>query len=140
MKFPDWLEVYGDKGFRGECPKEDAELTTFFNQLRATMPETSSLVFHVSNEGKRTYRQAKFASMKGMVPGMADIVCVGARAGLIEMKRLDHTKSTWQKNQLQVLKDAKEAGAFVCVALGWESAMDAVKEWRKCLGGIRYEN
>ena len=29
MKFPNWLRVYGDKGFRGDCPREDIEQITY---------------------------------------------------------------------------------------------------------------
>jgi len=45
------------------------------------------------------------------------------------MKRQDHTKSKWQPGQLEYLEAAHYAGAFVCVALGWEAAMEAVEDW-----------
>ena len=39
MKFPDFLPVFGDTDFRGECPLEEAEQATFFSQLRKLHPE-----------------------------------------------------------------------------------------------------
>ena len=54
MKFPSWLHVAGDVSYRGECPLEDVEHVTFFNQLRIQFPELQAIAVHPKNEAKRT--------------------------------------------------------------------------------------
>lgn len=137
MKFPEWLAVYGDTNFRGDCPPESAEQITFFSRLRAEHPDTLGvLALHPKNEEKRKGRQfqqlARDKAM-GLSPGASDIIIPGCPAFVCEMKRQDHTKSKWQPGQLEYLEAAHNAGAFVCVALGWEAAMEAVKAWQECI-------
>lgn len=129
MKFPPWLKVYGDLSFRGPCPLEEAEQMTLINRLRATLPAVALATTHVANEGKRTPQQAKRAKALGMQRGFADVIIAGNPALVIELKRRDHTKSRWQTGQLEALEAAQGLGACVCVALGWEGAMLAVKDW-----------
>ena len=127
MRFPNWLDVYGDKSFRGDCPREDVELATFWNQL---CPELRKRAWHTENEGKRNHEKSR---MKGQLKGVSDIVVIGAPPLIIEMKRQDHTKSRWQDGQLEFLKACHEAGAMVCIALGYKSALEAVEEWKSIL-------
>jgi len=133
MKFPQWLKIYGDTSFRGDCPQESAEQITFFGQLRGQHPDTlGRLALHPKNEEKRKGRQfqqlARDKAM-GLAPGASDIIIPGCPAFVCEMKRQDHTKSKWQDGQLEYLEAAHNAGAFVCVALGWEAAMEAAADW-----------
>lgn len=135
MKIPEWLPVYGDISFRGACPKESAEQITFFSQIRSQWPDSIGvLALHPKNEEKRKgkdfYRLARDKAM-GLSPGASDIVIPGSPAFVCEMKRRDHTKSSWQPGQLEYLEAAHKQGAFVCVALGWEAAMEAVKDWHE---------
>lgn len=137
MKFPEWLRVYGDTSFRGQCPQESAEQITFFGQLRAKHPDTlGRLALHPKNEEKRKgkdfQRLARDKAM-GLSVGASDIVIPGSPAFVCEMKRADHTKSQWQPGQLKYLEAAHNAGAFVCVALGWQAALQAVQEWQESL-------
>ena len=39
MKFPEWLNVYGDQSFRGECPAETSEQVAFFAELKRKYPQ-----------------------------------------------------------------------------------------------------
>ena len=133
MKFHPWLKVYGDQAYRGECPLEEAEQATFFSQVRKAYPETyGRLALHPKNEGKR--RGAQFAQLArdkalGMTKSAPDVVLPGSPTLLIEIKRRDHTKSKWQEGQPEYLKAAQDAGCFVCVALGWEAAWQALQDW-----------
>lgn len=128
MKFPNWLRVYGDTTYRGPCPTETAEQSTFFNQLPA---ELKRIALHIRNEGKRSHAQhAKMKAEGGFVSGASDVIIPGRVTFVCEMKRLDHTKSKWQPGQIDYLEACQDAGAWVCVALGWEAAMEAVKEWQ----------
>lgn len=133
MKFPEWMRVYGAQDYRGDCPLEEAEQATFFSQLRKARPEIyGRLALHPKNEGKR--KGAQFAQLArdkalGLAPGAPDVVVPGAPTLLIEIKRRDHTKSTWQPGQVEYLATADRVGCFVCVALGWEGAMAAFEDW-----------
>lgn len=130
MKFPTFLKVYGNQSFRGDCPKEDAELSTFVNQVRKKYPDTyGAVMVHIKNEGKRTAIQAKVDRMHGQTKGASDINIPGSRSFILEMKRKDHTKSGWETGQQEYLKAAHDLGAFVCVALGWEAAFEALEDW-----------
>lgn len=68
---------------------------------------------------------------EGMTKGTPDIVIPGRRTFLCELKRRDHTKSTWQDGQQEYLLAAQKQGAFVCVALGVDAAMEAFDEYRR---------
>lgn len=133
MIFPDWLPIYGDRSFRGECPLESAEQATFFQQLRKAYPDSYGLLaLHPKNEGKRSgaqFQQLARDKALGLSPGAADIVIPGSPTLILEVKRRDHTKSSWQAGQLPYLEAAMKAGCFVGVALGWEAAWEAFKEW-----------
>lgn len=135
MKFPEWLTVWGDQEYRGDCPLEGAEQATFFAQLRKHYPDTyGRLALHPKNEGKR--RGAQFAQLArdkalGMTKSAPDVVLPGAPALLIEIKRRDHTKSKWQDGQVEYLETAQQLGCVVAVALGWQGAMAAFENWRK---------
>lgn len=131
MKFPAWLRVYGDQSWRGDCPTESAEQVTFINRLRTQWPDTiGRVVVHIQNEGKRHAWQAQRDKAAGMTAGAADIVVPGRVTLLIELKRRDHTKSRFQPGQVEYLQAAHDMGAFVCVALGADAAMQAVEAWQ----------
>lgn len=133
MKFPEGISVFGDKKYRGDCPLEDADLITFFNQLRKKYPLLADVALHIKNEGKRNVRQVQRDRAKGALnSGASDIVIVGAPAFVCELKRKDHTKSTITAEQVTFLNNAENSGAFVCVALGWEAAMIAVDTYLEC--------
>jgi len=133
MKFPEFLAVYGDASFRGKCPLESAEQITFFNQLRSKYPDSyGRIALHPRNEGQLIGGQHSSIDKKkaeGMSTGASDIVIPGATSFVCELKRRDHTKCSWQDGQIEYLEASHNAGAFVCVALGWEAAWQAFSEW-----------
>ena len=130
--------VFGNLSFRGKCPTESVEMVTFFNRLRREYPATwGALAIHPRNEGLK--RAGQFSSVQrhaaeGMTPGAADIIIPARVAFVCELKRRDHTKSAWQPSQVEFLTVAQEAGAFACVALGYEAACEAFEAWTKMLG------
>lgn len=119
--------------FRGDCAKEDLELITFFNQLRIKYPKLAKVAIHPDNEGLvlgTGHQQHIKQKAKGAIRnGAADIIIVGSPSFVCELKRKDHTKSQWQDGQLEFLQTSQELGAFVCVALGYEAALQAVDYW-----------
>lgn len=130
MKLPDEIRLYGDPTFRGACPLEQAEHITFFSQLRARHPELGALAMHPANEGKRHLSRYRHDVLMGLSVGAADIVIPGAPTFICELKRCDQTKSKMSETQINWLLSAQEQGAFVCVALGWEAAMQALEDYR----------
>lgn len=132
MKFPEWLQVYGDVSFRGDCPNETPEQIAFFNIIRKGSPGIGTTAIHPMNEAKRKgkdFHKLKMDKALGLTPGASDIIIPGCPSFVCEMKRKDHTKSSWQKDQLQFLEDCKNNGAFVCVALGHKAALEAFNKW-----------
>ena len=131
MKFPNWLNIYGDISFRGDCPSETAEAVTFFAKIRREYPDSYGLIAtHIRNEGKRTFQQTMKQQSEGMTKGAPDIIIPGNPTFICELKRQDHTKSKFQDGQLEYLEAAQNAGAFVCVALGYKAAYEAFICWK----------
>lgn len=128
MKFESWLPVYGDQSYRGDCPTESNEQVTLFARMRKRWPDTIGRVaIHPRNEGKRTPGQVWHQKAEGMTDGASDVIIPGCPAFVLELKRRDHTTSTWQKGQVEYLKAAHDMGAFVCVALGADAAIEAIE-------------
>lgn len=124
------IVLYGDPSFRGPCPTENAEQITFFSRIRKQYPTTYGLIaVHIRNEGKKTWTQAAFHRASGQTKGASDIIIPGAPTFVCELKRRDHTRSKWQPGQEVYLQAAQAAGAFVCVALGVDAAIDALELW-----------
>ena len=135
MKIPPHIQVFGDVCFMGDCPTEDAELITFFNELAKLYPSLAKVAIHPDNEGlvlgSGHLHHARQKAKGAIKKGAADIVICGNPTFVCEMKRQDHTKSRWQDGQLEFLEYGLKNGAFVCIALGYESALEAVKDWIK---------
>jgi len=132
MKFPPNVPVYGNQSFRGKCPSEAAEQVTFFSRIRRLYPETwGKIAFHPRNEGKRHHMQISKEKSEGMVKGTPDIIIPGKKTFVCEIKRRDHTKSTWQDGQEEYLLTAQACGAFVCIALGVDAAMEAFDAYQE---------
>ena len=130
MKFPPDIPVYGDVKYRGDCPTEGAEQVTFFNRLRAAYPDTlGKIAIHPRNEGKRHHAAVWREKAEGMTPGASDIIIPGCPAFVCELKRRDHTKSSWQPGQREYLQIAQQYGSFACVALGVDAAWQALTHW-----------
>ncbi|HNE91926.1 MAG TPA: hypothetical protein PLV16_08770 [Agitococcus sp.] len=135
MKIPPHIQVFGDVCFMGDCPTEDAELITFFNELAKLYPSLAKVAIHPDNEGlvlgSGHLHHARQKAKGAIKKGAADIIICGNPTFVCEMKRQDHTKSRWQDGQLEFLEYGLKNGAFVCIALGYESALEAVKDWIK---------
>lgn len=130
MKIPEWIPTYGDTDYRGKCPRETLEQVTFFCRVREQYPETiGRIAIHPRNEGKRRRDQADREKSEGMVPGASDVIIPARIPFVCEIKRRDHTRSEWQDGQIGYLEAAHAQGAFVCVALGADAAMEALTQW-----------
>ncbi len=127
------VPIYGDATWRGKCPPEHVEQVSFFSRLRREYPDSYGLIaVHPRNEGLK--RAGQFSSVvkhaaEGMTKGAADIIIPGAPSFVCELKRQDHTLSTWQDGQQAYLAACHAAGAFTCVALGAGAAWQAFEAW-----------
>lgn len=131
------IPVYGDVKWRGNCPVESAEQTTFFNQLRKAYPDTLGVIAsHQRNEGLRSHAQTSRHRAEGMTTGACDIIIPGCPSFCCELKRLDHTQSKISDDQIKYLIAAQAQGSFVCIALGWRSALEAMCEWHMSVQSI----
>lgn len=133
MKFPSWLKVYGDVDFKGKCPKESIEQTTFFNWLKRDYPEFAKIALHVRNEGNFSHAQITKYKSEGMCAGASDIIIPAKITFVCEMKRQNHRLSQWQDDQIEFLEQSHNKGAFTCVALGKDGAKKAFLEWKSLL-------
>ena len=128
MKFPNNIKVFGDPAYRGTCASESMEQVTFFARLRKEYPNSWGIVaLHPRNEGKRSWAKVAIEKAEGMVKGASDVIIPGNPSFVCEIKRKDHTKSQWQDGQQEYLNAAKEAGSFVCIALGADAATEAFR-------------
>ena len=129
MKFPEFLKVYGDQLFRGECPTETSEQVAFFAELKRKYPHLHAIAIHPKNEGKRMkgqFQQLAKDKAMGLNTGSSDIIIPASPAFVCELKRKDHTQSKFQPWQVEYLENCQRLGAFVCVALGYQAAMQAI--------------
>ena len=132
MKIDKRIMVYGNQKLRmKKPPTEDAEQITIFNQLRLNYPDLAKLATHILNEGKKTQAQAQKDAKMGLCKGFSDIIIIGLPVFVCELKKRDFTKSKISDEQQQFLINAQEAGAFACVALGYDGFMEALEEWQK---------
>lgn len=129
MKIPDSISVYGCK-VPGCKISESHHLITFFNILRKDYPDFAAIALHIRNEGNRTYYQTAKHKMEGMVTGACDIILPGNPSFCCELKS-QASSSRISKEQINYLVAAKKNGSFVCIAYGWEAAIQAFQSWLK---------
>lgn len=133
MKLPTNIPIYGDQSYRGDCPPEMVEQSSFFSKLRREYPDSYGVIaLHPRNEGMVRGGQFQAVTkfrLEGMSKGASDIVIPGSPSFVCELKRVDHTKSKWQDGQTPYLEAAQACGAFACVALGAAAAWDAFLDW-----------
>jgi hypothetical protein len=128
-QIPDYIPVFGDTNYRGDCAMETAELIGFFELLKKEFPSLHSIATHIRNEGKRSKFQGYKQQQEGMNTGASDIIIPCCPPIVIELKRRDHTKSRIEGNQVAYLSSSHVYGAFACVALGAVGAIEAVRAW-----------
>lgn len=128
-QIPNYIPVFGDVNYRGECATETAELIGFFRLLEKEFPSLAAIATHIRNEGKRSKFQGYKQQQEGMNTGASDIIIPCSPPIVIELKRRDHTLSTISAKQVSYLGSAHGLGAYSVVALGAIGAMEAVKAW-----------
>lgn len=131
MKIPPNIPVYGDPSFRGKCPREGTEQSSFFNQIRREYPDTwGRLAVHIRNEDSlASAHKMQKHKLEGLTTGASDIQIPGRSSFVCEMKRADRTQSALSDEQLAYLVAAQDAGAYACIALGAVAAWEAFEHW-----------
>jgi len=128
-QIPNYIPVFGDINFRGDCATETAELIGFFRLLEKEYPTLAAIATHIRNEGKRSKYQGYKQQQEGMNTGASDIIIPCSPPIVIELKRRDHTLSTISSKQVSYLSSAHVLGGYAVVALGAIGAMEAVRSW-----------
>ena len=129
MKIPPQIPIYGHK-IKGCKIPESAHMKTFFNTLRREYPEYAKACWHTRNEGKRTNEQIEREKAEGFLTGVSDIIIAGSPSFICELKSQQSSAKTSQE-QIDFLLAAQSLGAFACIALGHEAAIEAFKDWLK---------
>lgn len=119
-----------------EVPTEEEEQITLFKwaELNEKKYPALKLMFHIPNEGKRSYVSGKRMKLAGMRKGVSDIFLSAPRGkyhGLyIEMKRIIDGKVS--DDQTEWLDAVRAEGYAGYVAYGWQ---DASKKILRYLNG-----
>lgn len=133
MRIPKTIKTYGNTAFRGACPREESEQIAFFAWLKLKHPDYYAVAFHPKNEGAYKEANRYGANTKdvkmGRKSGASDIIILGSQTFVCELKRQNHTKSSISAKQLEFLESAHNSGCFSCLALGFDGAKLAFKEW-----------
>ena len=91
------------------------------------------LLFHVPNEGRRSYATGARMKAEGMTKGVPDLwlpVARGAYHGLvIELKRRDRSRSRISPEQRKWISDMTEQGWCAAVCYGAEDAIDLISRY-----------
>lgn len=114
--------------------EEQQALFTWAKYQEGKYPELS-LMYHISNEGKRNPRRAKAEGIKAGVPDIClPVPRNGNHGAYIEMKR---TKGgTLSAAQNEWLANLSDQGYAVACCRGWEEAAQFIMGY---LGGVRHE-
>lgn len=130
MKTPTWLPKFGDLPKSTSNPAEDYVLSSLISRIRNDYPSTYGLVaFHVKNESKRTTGQIRADKAKGLTKGVSDLIVIGNPTLCMEIKKDNSCR--FEDGQLEFLQQAQKQGAFVCLAIGYQGAKDALEYWLK---------
>lgn len=128
MKTPEWLPKFGDLPKSTNNPAEDYVLSSVVSRIRKDYPTTYGLVsFHVKNESKRTTTQIKIDKLKGLTKGVSDLIVIGNPTLCMEIKKDNSCR--FEDGQLQFLEQAQKGGAFACLAIGYQGALEAFHHW-----------
>jgi len=132
MKLPENIHVFGDLAYRNKkCPPEAAEQVAFIQFIRLKYPNSyGKVITHIRNEGKTTVQQRMRHKNDGMIKGASDIIIPASITFVCELKRRDHTLSKISEEQIAYLESAQKLGAFACVGLGYDGAIEAFSKWR----------
>lgn len=111
-------------------PSESVEQQTLFKWAKLYEPLHPELkmMYHIPNEGKRSYASGRRMIAEGLKRGVPDICLPVARGGYhglyIELKRLKGGKIT--PAQTEWLGMLRDAGYMAKMCKGWEEASNVI--------------
>ena len=126
MKLPPEIKVFGVSD-KSDTASESQHAMTFFSKLRREYPEYGAIATHIRNEGKRSMSQIQKQKAEGLTTGTADIIIPANPPFVCEMKSRS-PRATISSEQIEYLLNAQKLGAFVCVAIGYQGAIEAFKK------------
>jgi hypothetical protein len=126
MKLPPEIKLFGTPD-KTDAASESQHAMTFFAKLRREFPEYGAIATHIRNEGKRSMAQVQKQKAEGLTTGTADIIIPANPPFVCELKSRS-PRATISKEQIEYLLNAQKLGAFACVAIGFEGAIEAFKK------------
>ncbi len=126
MKLPPQIQLFGTPD-KTDAASESQHAMTFFAKLRREYPQYGAIATHIRNEGKRSMAQVQKQKAEGLTTGTADIIIPANPPFVCELKSRS-PRATISSEQIEYLLNAQKLGAFACVAIGYEGAIEAFKE------------
>lgn len=111
-----------------KSPLEDNEAVNFYSHAINRWPWLKGRLFHVANESKSQPQYRSKLSQMGLASGVADYIVVNNPPVAIELKRSRKRDSSYSNGQISWLLDAEDSGWQVCIAYGWQAAMQALDD------------
>lgn len=92
-------------------------------------PELEGLLFHVVNEGRRSFNNGADLKEMGLIKGVADYIVLKPSGehpyAVIEMKKTKGGTTSAEQNEFLI--SCHDAGGFACIAHGSDAAKYALK-------------
>jgi hypothetical protein len=126
MKLPPEIQLFGTPD-KTDTASESQHAMTFFAKLRREYPQYGAIATHIRNEGKRSAMQIQKQKAEGLTTGTADIIIPANPPFVCELKSRS-PRATISNEQIEYLLNAQKLGAFACVAIGYEGAIEAFKK------------
>lgn len=112
----------------------DAELmeaVDFYQHASLEFPHLGMRLFHVTNEGRRSFNTGALLKQAGLIKGVCDYIVLHPSGdhhfAVIELKQ--ESSGSASKEQKQFLHECADAGGFVCIAHGYHAALYALREY-----------
>ena len=121
------FKVYG-VGDLLKCPTQNEEVTNFFENLAIDYPQLRKMAIHIKKKNKNIFIPTYREKIEAIHEGFANIIILGKITFVCKLKsRSIKTKLTIAEKEFLSLSN--HAGAFSCLAYGYQAALQAVKDW-----------
>ena len=136
LVMPEFVRLFCDVKFRGECNKEDSDLISFVAWWKYNNPLFHLHIMHVANEPINKVQGYVKNKKKGVLTGASDVYVFLPMNGfcgfIMECKRKNPAESLKSAElkahfelQKTILNGYGEQGYFACAAFGFEQMKGA---------------
>lgn len=110
---------------------EAVHAINFYSHAIYRWPELEMLLFHVTNEGKRSYKKGQELKEAGLIKGVSDYICLKPSKiypyAAIEMKKVKNASAT--REQKDFLLKCQSEGGLACIVHGYEAALYVLEKY-----------